>query len=181
MVGTESSLGEAIKEGFWEEVTLKEEKRCMHLIRKVMVPRGMDRLEQKSGHQVGLGGMDIKQEPVERDFYANTLIRVCQTRRPLSRSPVAQESTAIDNDTYVFLALAPEWPRRAVLPMSGCSHPSPAPCTRGKGTHGPQDTIASSLLSRTHLLWGGYAPCCAEAQTAPRRPSREEERPQTAE
>lgn len=36
MVGTESSLGEAIQEDFWEEVTLKEE---MDLIRKVMVPK----------------------------------------------------------------------------------------------------------------------------------------------
>lgn len=39
MVETEFNLREAVKECFWEEVTLKEEKRYMYLIRKVMAPK----------------------------------------------------------------------------------------------------------------------------------------------
>lgn len=41
----------------------------------------------------------VWEEPVENVFHANTIIvRVCQTLRPPSRSPVAQGSTPINDN-----------------------------------------------------------------------------------
>lgn len=56
MEGTESSLEEAIKEGFWEEVTLKEEMYVPY--KEGYGPQGG--WTGWSVHQVGLGGTGIK-------------------------------------------------------------------------------------------------------------------------